>query len=72
MTEQDEEKYQIEFRPVVDQVLDAFTGGPLPSNFFRCQKCSCCYGGESIEALREHNNGLCIGCGETVGAPTAR
>lgn len=63
---------KIQFNTVVDQVLDAFTGGPLASEFSRCETCSCCYGAESVKALREHNSGQCIGCGASVFASTGR
>jgi len=52
----------IEFKSVNESVLDAFTGGPLAGEFVRCAKCQCCYGAESVAALDEHNQGLCMCC----------
>ncbi len=61
---------KFEFKPVSEPEVDAFTGGPLIGDVVKCSKCLCCYGAESAVALREHNRGLCIGCGAPVDPAT--
>ncbi|MNC80386.1 hypothetical protein D3C75_1331630 [compost metagenome] len=56
----------IVFKPAPEAVVDAFTGGPLVGAVTRCAKCLCCYGAESLEALKDHNQGNCIGCGDLL------
>jgi hypothetical protein len=61
----------IVFTPVSEPAVDAFTGGPVVGALTLCAKCLCCYGAESREALNEHNEGKCMGCGEILGAEAA-
>jgi hypothetical protein len=56
----------IAFKPVTESVVDAFTGGPLVGAVAKCAKCMCCYGAESLAALKKHNQGRCMGCGELM------
>jgi hypothetical protein len=56
----------IEFKPTIQPVVDAFSGGPLVGEIAQCAKCACCYGTESQQALIEHNHGQCMSCGEPM------
>lgn len=47
------------------EVLDAFTGGPLEGEVFRCSKCSSCYGIDSLDVLIQQNEGKCMSCENT-------
>lgn len=47
------------------EVLDAFTGGPLEGDVFRCSKCFSCYGIGSLEVLIQQNEGKCMSCENT-------
>lgn len=58
----------IVFQPSAEPAVDAFTGGPLVGVATKCTKCQCCYGAESLEALKEHNQGKCMGCGDRLAA----
>lgn len=60
------ESTAIEFKPAMDHVADAFTGGALKGKVYRCERCACCYGPDSVQALHDHNRGRCIGCGAPI------
>lgn len=51
----------IVFKPSPD-VVDAFTGGPLKGQIYKCQKCDSKYGKDSIDHLVSENDGRCIVC----------
>ncbi len=46
----------------INPAVDAFTGGPVLGDQFKCQKCGSIYGRESVNQLVANNLGRCISC----------
>lgn len=53
----------IVFKPS-DDVVDAFTGGSLKGQIFKCQECNSKYGKDSVDHIVSENDGCCISCGK--------
>ena len=45
-----------------EEVVDAFTGGPIEGTVFQCQECHARYGKISVDELVSSNGGRCLAC----------
>ena len=58
-------KTEITFKECAsEQLVDAFTGGPLSETVYKCQECSVRYNESSVSILVKENDGRCLSCGK--------